>query len=180
MIRIQAGALKKTALWFLVGFLGIKVVSTVSPWGLGYNNTTSIPKGLYLKERLRPNDPLAVGEYVCHTYVAPEWAADRDYAPDKLPVCKPVAALPGDKLEVTGKTVAVYSSTGEYRKTYTASDVDSKGRPVPFVLTSGVVKDQQVILISDTTPLGLDSRYFGPRWRHEITMRIYPLITWGE
>jgi type IV secretory pathway protease TraF len=170
--------LKPTLLWLAAGYFGIKAIASVSPWSLGINNTPSLPVGLYLKEKITPNEPVSVGDWVCHSYNPPEWAAQRNYAPREVPVCKPIAALPGYKLEVTDATIKVFDKLGALQAEYPYEKTDSKGRSIPLALTTATVAENQIVLITPYVSRGLDSRYIGPRWRHEITTRIYPLITW--
>lgn len=118
--------------------------------GLRFNPTPSLPKGLY---RIAPGQDVAKGDFVtfCLQGEFADLAKERDYlqagsCPNGLrPLLKRLASLPGDYIEAG--SLAVRS-------------VDSQGRPMPSVLTSGVIPSGMALVLADHEG-SFDSRYFG-------------------
>jgi len=116
--------------------------------GLRINLTPSLPKGFYL---LCPGTP-GRGDLAafCLEGDFAELARQRGYlqagsCPSGLrPLLKKVAGLPGD---VIPGDLAVRST-------------DSQGRPMPSILSSGVVPPGMALMLAEH-PGSFDSRYFG-------------------
>ena len=133
--------------------------------GVIFNTTPSIPGGVYL---LRNVDVVQRGDLVAAC--VPEGrsldqAYDRGYLGPGIcagwvePVLKPVAAVPGDIVEVTEDGVRVdgvlIEGTARFRE-------DSKGRPLAAVPPgTRVVPAGEVWLLATYHPRSFDSRYWG-------------------
>lgn len=135
--------------------------------GIRVNDTASMPQGLW---RVRAADaPLRRGDIV--TVCLPDTkmirlAAARGYLPAGLcgggyePVVKPVAAIPGDRVAVTPRGIAVDGRPVPHTVQLTK---DSAGRPLYGVaLGVYVVRPGRMWLLSGHDRRSFDSRYFGP------------------
>ncbi len=144
-------------------WLGTELAYTA---GWRINHTTSLPPGLW---RVYPLDrPIARGDIVSlcppDTPMFQE-ARRRGYigggrCPGSYePLLKPVAAIAGDRIEVSGDGIAV---NGRLIANSAAHRHDSRGRiltPVAQGTHTAVVG--KVWLVSDYNPASFDSRYFG-------------------
>ncbi len=172
-------ALRIVLFWVLAVAALLHVYLTFVPYALALNTTASIPRGLYLS-KLAQGSVLEKGQAVCFAYRAPAWAANRAYFEEGRRLCKFVAGLPGDRVEVSGGVLTVFQPD-ESRPSTSAdlSSTDSKGRPLPAnALISGGIPPGQVLLLAPANPNSLDSRYLGLIPREQVSHLIWPL--WVE
>ena len=130
--------------------------------GLRYNSTPSVPLGLY-REVDRPAGR-GVLVFFCLDERGARFARGRGYvSPGRdcpggtVPLLKPVAAIPGDRVVVAPRGVTV---NGRPVLNSAPRPRDSAGRPLAAA-TGGVVPRGSVWILSDHTPASYDSRYFG-------------------
>lgn len=132
--------------------------------GYRFNHTTSLPMGIY---RLN-SESFSRGKIVIYcpdTRKAFTMALNRLFiakgnCPNGTePLFKPIAAMPGDTVNVSASGLSV---NGVLLHNTMAKQKDGMGRPMP-VMQAGeyVVKPGQVWLASTYNPQSFDSRYFG-------------------
>ena len=94
------------------------------------------------------------------------------------PILKQVAAIEGDRVEITNSYVAV---NDELILQTARQKEDSKGREVPAITPSVyVLKEGEVLHLANFTPQSLDGRYYGPTPITEITTTARAVWTEGE
>jgi conjugative transfer signal peptidase TraF len=155
---------------------GIAAISVsgvaVMPWRLVFNASRSVPLGWYF---ILPTRDLRVGELVLARLpdAAAALADARHYLPRSVPILKPVAALPGDRICEREGALTINGRTAAY-----ALQEDREHRP--FVAWSGcrALHTDEVLLLSTESAASFDSRYFGPVSRTAILGRTRPLWTW--
>lgn len=174
LTRLEAWT--RAAVSLAVGAMAVTGYALFVPYGLAWNLTDSIPRGLYFSEVLDAGDAVARGDIVCLQYVAPAWATQRQYGAPKLRMCKPVRGLPGDTLEQQADVLRVSSPAGSMLEVQLLSH-DSRGRPLPQDTNQpGVLAAGKLFLLSTSSSRSLDSRYLGPVARASVTHRVYPLF----
>lgn len=151
-----------------ISALGVASAAEFAP-RLVWNASSSAPIGLYRIEDRAPQR----GDFVL---VDPgsaleKFIAGRGYLPEKIPLLKRLAALPGD--EICRKSEAIFIN-----KTFVAEarKFDSEGRILPswsgcFTLHSG-----EVFLLNDHEN-SLDGRYFGATNVKDVIGVVIPLWT---
>lgn len=119
------------------------------PTTIIWNATASAPTGLYL---VRPTAPLHVGELVVVMPSEPlaGWLDARGHVPRGVPLLKPVAALPDQRICRHGDAVIAF-----------ARDHDRIGRALLVWDGCRTVADDEVFLLNTAHPDSLDGRYFG-------------------
>ncbi len=173
--RVLAVA-KPTALAFALTTAALWMYQAKVPYGLAWNRTPSIPLGLY-GTLTYDRQVLKRGDLVCFAYQAPSWAESRKYAPEGTRLCKPIAGVPGDELQVDASRVTVRGSDG-YELSVELKNVDTKGRPMPLnALVSGAIPRGQYLLLATYLPNSYDSRYLGLIPQERISHRAWPLLT---
>lgn len=139
-----------------------------SPWviGLRFNLTPSAPSGFYSPAEKSP----ATGDWVelCLPDPIRSFGRARGYHPSKLAAgceggaaqtLKRLAALPGDRVEVTRWGLRVNS---QLLPNTAPLPLDSVGRPLPNLIGyREVVPPGRAWLYSDHVPNSWDSRYYG-------------------
>ena len=139
-----------------------------------WNASESVPIGLY---QLRPVGKLAATELVAVQPPEPlaTFLADGNYLPRKVPMLKPVLALPGQMVCRDGLAITVNDIwVGKARER------DSRDRPLPEWQGCHVVGDGEVFLMNRQSADSLDGRYFGVLPTTAIVGRAAPLWTGGE
>lgn len=133
-----------------------------------WNATASTPVGLYA---LRPVRALHVGDLVAARppEAVARFLAEGGYLPMGVPLLKQVAAVAGQSVCRTGRTVTVNGIT-----IAAARERDSRGRSLP-VWSGCRVLDADVILLLNRHPDSLDGRYFGPMPVSSVIGRATPL-----
>lgn len=152
---------KARKLWFLLaGFtlfcLGIYWMGKAG-FGIGYNITPSLPKGIYVKWPV--SLPLEKGMIV--EFPIPETVREliisRGWMSREYPLLKPVAGLPGDIVCVEEGHLTI---NGEY-----IADVfshDSKGLEMPVKQGCYELSEDEFLPISTYSLKSFDGRYYGP------------------
>jgi conjugative transfer signal peptidase TraF len=89
---------------------------------------------------------------------------------------KRVLAAKDDRVTFDADGVRVNGELVPFSKPAT---VDASGRPLMrYVPAVTVLRADQVLLMSDVSPISFDGRYFGPVERQQIKWAIRPIITW--
>jgi len=137
-------------------------------YGLRWNKTASLPKGIYQVTKAAPSE-IERGSIVMFCPEQSEVqleARKRGYLPWGLacpggfaPLFKIAMAMPGD---VVAATPAGITINGQPVANSSRLEADSKGRALPPLPTSGEVPPGMVWLLSDYAARSWDSRYFGP------------------
>jgi conjugative transfer signal peptidase TraF len=136
-----------------------------------WNASASVPIGLYL---VTPTNIHHVGDLV--VVRPPEALAAflgaRGYLAKGVPLLKHIAALPGQDICRTGRTITVNGVTMGH-----ALDRDRLGRILPGWEGCRHVADEEVFLMNWQSQNSLDGRYFGPLPAWTIVGRADPLWT---
>ena len=139
---------------------------------LVWNDTASVPRGLYLR---RPDRAIALGSTVILPVPtrAQPLVTERRYLPRGVDLMKVVVALPGDRVCLDGSDYRVNG-----RHLAFVRDVDSHSRPLePYRFCGDVLAGQAFVATS--APLSFDSRYFGPVLVATLTV-VTPLWTYSR
>jgi conjugative transfer signal peptidase TraF len=136
-----------------------------------WNATASVPMGLY---SVRPADHLRVGDLAV---VAPPEPIARalaagGYLPLGVPLVKPVAALPGQRVCRLGAVVTV-----DGRALGMARARDRFGRSLPVWRGCRVIAADQLFFMNPARGDSLDGRYFGPLPASSVVGRAMALWT---
>lgn len=139
------------------------------PLKLVWNVTASAPVGLYW---VAPARPLRRGDLVV---IRPPDAlaiflAERDYLPIGVPLIKPLAALPGQRICRAGEVVRI-----DGVPIARARRRDRLGRDLPTWQGCLRLADGQVFLLNPAREDSLDGRYFGPVSAGAVVGRAAPL-----
>ncbi|GBQ40414.1 conjugal transfer protein precursor [Komagataeibacter europaeus LMG 18890] len=159
--------------WFFTTYFAILGVGTsvaIHPAPrLIWNATASIPVGLY---RLQSVRILHVGDLIAirpPTDIA-TMLAHGGYLPLGVPLLKPVAALPGQRVCRTGAAVTVDGKVlGD------ALARDHRGRSLPVWQGCRHVLPGQIFVMNPAVPTSLDGRYFGVLPVDTVLGRAQPL-----
>jgi len=134
-----------------------------------FNASASAPIGLY---RVGPAGSINRGDLVLVR--TPEsvraLAAERNYLPASVPLVKRVAALPGDAVCATLRTITI-----DGRPVAERLASDREGRPLPAWTGCRKLEDGEIFLLMEDVPNSFDSRYFGPVSADAIIGRLTPL-----
>jgi len=129
-----------------------------------WNATASTPTGLYA---LQPVRLLRVGDLVAirPPEAVARFLAEGGYLPLGVPLLKHVAAMAGETVCRTGRTVTVDGiAVAEAR------DRDSRGRALPIWNGCRTLGNGEIFLLNHH-PDSLDGRYFGPLPRASVLGR---------
>ncbi|MBB2158233.1 S26 family signal peptidase [Gluconacetobacter diazotrophicus] len=159
--------------WFFTTYFailgaGTSVVIHPAP-RLIWNATASTPVGLY---RLQAARSLHVGDLIAirpPTHIAASLARG-GYLPLGVPLLKPVAALPGQRVCRIGAAVTVDGTVFG-----NALARDHRGRPLPVWQGCRHVLPGQVFVMNPAVPTSLDGRYFGVLPVDAVLGRAQPL-----
>lgn len=138
---------------------------------LVWNASSSLPVGLYY---LHETSVLRIGDRVA---IDPppklrHLLTVRGYLAPGLPLLKQVAALPGDSVCRSGRTIAVNGNDlGEARLS------DRRARPLPAWQDCHVLASDEIFVMNPRSPDSFDGRYFGPIARDRLLGRAIPLWT---
>ncbi|WP_341021174.1 S26 family signal peptidase [Brevundimonas diminuta] len=138
-----------------VTLIGISVVIDPQP-RLIWNASPSVPIGFYRVHtgELPGRDDLAV---VAPPHRIARYLDDGGYLPFGLPLIKPVAALPGQRVCRVGDTISIDGTVAGAAK---ASD--RFGRPLPVWQGCRTISVNQLFFMNPDREDSLDGRYFGP------------------
>jgi conjugative transfer signal peptidase TraF len=147
-------------------------------FGIRINLTSSLERGFYIVSRM----PSANLVEFCPEGQAASISLQRGYrtpggtCPDGgSPLMKPIAAVAGDRVEVTSHGIRVNgklipNSAGHFK--------DHRGRPLnPWPNGEYIVPTESLWVISDFNSWSFDSRYFGPIPSSIVQHRLRPLWT---
>src|SRR5215472_8402905 len=146
--------------------------------GIRINLTSSLERGFYIVSR----KPSAMLLEFCPEGEAATTSLQRGYrtqggtCPDGgSPLMKPIAAVSGDRVEVTSHGIRV---NGKLIPNSAAHARDHRGRPLnPWPNGEYIVPTGDIWVISDFNSWSFDSRYFGPIPCSLIQDRLRPLWT---
>lgn len=158
------------ATYLSVSLLGFLTLASFAP-KLVWNASASTPIGFYTIDRTHParvTDLVAVR--------APEPLASfmvaRGYIGRGVPLLKRIAAVPGQRVCRTGRSIIIDAVTvGE------ALDRDHVGRPLPTWQGCRVIASNELFLMNWQVRDSLDGRYFGPLLAASVIGRATPLYT---
>lgn len=139
------------------------------PPKLLWNASASAPIGLYGVGRA---DPLGRGDLVVVRPAAPlaAFLAERGYLPPGVPLIKPVAALPGQRVCRQGEVILIDGTA-----VATARALDRQGRRLPVWRGCETIAPGAVFLLNPRRQESLDGRYFGALPATAIVGRARPL-----
>jgi conjugative transfer signal peptidase TraF len=154
------------------------VYATFRFLGIRVNFTSSLERGFYVVSE-RPSANLV--EF-CPEGEAGAISLERGYrmaggtCPDGgSPLMKPIAAVAGDRVEVTTYGIRV---NGKLIQNSAAHFKDHRGRPLkPWPTGQYTVPTGKLWVISDFNSWSFDSRYFGPIPYSVVQHRLRPLWT---
>jgi conjugative transfer signal peptidase TraF len=141
----------------LIGMSVIAFSSTAHPMPrLLWNASASVPIGLYA---IHPAGRLTKGELVVVKPPAAlaQFMASRRYLALGVPLIKHVAALPGEIVCRSGRSITVDGIVKAE-----ALDRDTRGRKLPAWQGCRAVQTGEVFLMNAGIPDSFDGRYFGP------------------
>ena len=158
---------------------GAFALAVAAEWaGLRLNDSRSMPTGLYVRTSSESRSSLVV---FCPAEPIAGLSAERGYrsrgnCPDgDEPLAKPIAARPGDIVELSAMGMAV---NGRLLVNTAPLVTDAAGRPLPqWPFGRYVVAPGSVWVASSYSPRSLDSRYFGPVKASQVREHVRPLLT---
>jgi conjugative transfer signal peptidase TraF len=158
---------------------GVLALALAAEWAdLRLNDSPSMPPGLYVRTSSESNSTLVV---FCPAESLAKLSVERGYrsrgncADGGEPLAKPIAANPGDSVELSATGMAV---NGRPLPNTAPLAEDSAGRPLshwPF--GRYVVAPGTVWVASSYSPRSFDSRYFGPVEAGQVREHVRPLLT---
>lgn len=136
-----------------------------------WNASASVPIGLYAVHAI---DDLEVDALVAVKPPLPlaRFLDRRGYLPLGAPLLKRVAALPGQQVCRTDRTIVI-----DGRIAGEAHWRDSDNRSLPIWQGCRLIAKDEVFLMNETVPDSLDGRYFGPVSARTLIGRAVPIIT---
>ena len=138
-------------------------VSPIFVW----NASASIPQGLY-----RRSFKLSDAGSIVLVWPSPDqnkFVAQRGYLPKRVPLIKIVAGLPGQHICYRGTNIFLDGRVLVQRRA-----TDTIGRQMPSLSLCRFLKNSEYFVLG-TSPLSIDSRYFGPVLISQIAGRYEPL-----
>ncbi|MFG1352565.1 conjugative transfer signal peptidase TraF [Xanthobacter autotrophicus] len=152
--------------------MGVATAALVpTPLKLVWNVSASAPIGLYAIEparRLEVTDLLAIKPPAALA----RFLVERGYVGAGVPLMKRVAALPGQEVCRTNRTITVDGvAYGE------ALERDRMGRPLPVWHGCRRIAQGELFLMNFDVPDSLDGRYFGPLSASTVIGRAMPIYT---
>jgi conjugative transfer signal peptidase TraF len=158
---------------------GVLILLLAAKWvGLRFNDSPSMPTGLYVTTSSESNSTLVVfcpaGPF--STLSVKRGYRSRGSCPDGAePLAKPIAARSGEMVELSERGMAV---NGRLLPNTAPLATDSAGRPLyhwPF--GRYVVVAGSVWVASCYSPRSFDSRYFGPVELSQVREQVRPILT---
>ncbi|TNC96121.1 MAG: conjugal transfer protein [Stygiobacter sp.] len=133
-----------------------------------WNATASTPVGFYAVQPVRA---LHVGDLVATwpPEALARFLAEGGYLPMGVPLLKQVAAVAGQSVCRTGRTVTIDGIA-----VAAARERDSRGRDLPVWSGCRILEDGEILLLN-RHPDSLDGRYFGPLPVSSVIGRATPL-----
>lgn len=142
-----------------------------------YNPSDSVARGWY---RIAPDvgpDSLRVGTIVLARLPdgVAALAAQRGYLPSGVPILKRIGAVAPQLVCIREQAVRIDGAA-----VATARLHDAMRRPLPVWAQCRRLAENELFLLSDTSPTSFDSRYFGPIDASAMLGIAMPLWTWGK
>jgi conjugative transfer signal peptidase TraF len=164
-----------------IGTTGLLILITAIATGLRINGTHSFPVGFYLATSKRPEkgdlvffDPPSLTLFAL--------AKERGYLGTGFSpagcgaLIKRLAGVAGDCVTINATGVVV---NGIRLVNSVPCNYDGVGRPLkPYLLKDHILGPDEVLLMSEYSPISFDARYFGPLSQTTIKSVIEPLLTW--
>jgi conjugative transfer signal peptidase TraF len=152
---------------FGLGLIGLATLARPAPW-LVWNASASAPIGLY---RVLPGKPVRGDLVLVHTPDSVrQFAAERGYLPQNVPLVKRVEALDGDIVCAADDVISVNGRVIAERMAR-----DRLGRPLPNWSGCHLLDSGEAFLLMEAVADSFDSRYFGPIPTTAIIGRLVPL-----
>ena len=177
-IRRRSRRALRTTLFLCAAFF--LAHTTFQFFGIRINITSSLPRGFYIVSA----SPSANLVEFCPTGAAARISLERGYrtpsgrCPDGgSPLLKPIAAISGDRVEVTGNGIQV---NGKLIPNSAAHVKYHRGLALkPWPDGQYVVPAGSIWVVSGFNPWSFDSRYFGPIPCSLVRHRLRPLWTFA-
>jgi conjugative transfer signal peptidase TraF len=179
MNRVVSAVGWTASLAVVAGGGGALALLLAAKWiGLRFNDSSSMPMGLYLRTSSDSNSTLVI---FCPAEPFAELAVERGYRSrgncedGAEPLAKPIAARSGDTVELSARGIVV---NGGLLPNTAPLVKDSTGRPLshwPF--GRYVVAPGTVWVASSHSPRSFDSRYFGPVETSQVREHVRALWT---
>jgi conjugative transfer signal peptidase TraF len=170
------GTISLLVLAFGGGVLGLALAAAWA--GLRYNDSPSMPTGLYIRASSESRSSLAV---FCPEEPFARLSVERGYrsrgncGDGAEPLAKPIVARPSDVVELSATGIAV---NGRLLPNTLPLATDTAGRPLShWSFRRYVVAPGTVWVASSYSPRSFDSRYFGPVAASQVRERVRPLLT---
>jgi conjugative transfer signal peptidase TraF len=176
-IRSRAGGTISLLVLAIGG--GALALALAAEWaGLRFNDSPSMPTGLYVRTSSESNASLVV---FCPAEPFARLSVERGYrtrgnCPDGAePLAKPIVARPSDVVELSATGMAV---NGWLLPNTAPLVTDAAGRPLPQrPFGRYVVAPGSLWVASSYSPRSFDSRYFGPVKASQVREHVRPLLT---
>jgi conjugative transfer signal peptidase TraF len=176
-IRLRSGwSISLLALAFGAGTLALALLASWA--GLRFNDSPSMPTGLYVRISSKSNASLVV---FCPAEPFARLSVERGYrsrgnCPDGAePLAKPIGARTGDVVELSAQGMSV---NGRLLPNTAPLATDTADRPLPhWPFGRYVVAPGTLWVASSYNPRSFDSRYFGPVRASQVREHVRPLLT---
>jgi conjugative transfer signal peptidase TraF len=146
--------------------------------GLGINTTQSLPVGVYFTGT-EPHASLVEfcpGEPFAGLAIARGYRGKGNCPDGAVPLLKPIVAVAGDVVEISGRGIAV---NGAPLRNTKSLGTDTQGRPlIAWPFGRYWVARGTIWVASSYSSRSFDSRYFGPIPTREIRDHVRPLLIW--
>lgn len=147
--------------------------------GLRYNGTHSFPVGFYLASHKRPEKGdlviVTLPSLPIFTEAKARGYLNVAFSPAAY-LMKRLVATAGDRVTIDSAGVEV---NGIRQARSTPLPCDGAGRALQaYALKDHILRQDEVLLMSDYNPASFDSRYFGPLSTTTIESVVKPLLTW--
>ncbi len=144
-----------------------------------YNPTDSVPRGWYQVGSVGSDDSAAalhVGSIVLARLPADvaALAGRRGYLPSGVPILKRIGAVAPQSVCVREQVVLIDGEVAAGTRTH-----DGARRPLQSWQHCRPLAGGELFLLSDTSPVSFDSRYFGPITTSAVLGIARPLWTWN-
>ena len=169
---------QRVLLPLLVALVTALAVNVAPATSLRVNLSGSMPRGLYRLTDAPPGSDLLVA--FCLDEEPAALALERRYTGEGTcpggvePLVKRVAAIGGDVVTITERSVAVNGTPLPSSTTLTA---DSNGRPLPHHPFGEHHLERGELWVFSPAPRSWDSRYFGPIRRDQVVATVVPVLT---
>ncbi len=161
------------ALGFVTLIYGVKLLISLAGIKLIINLTDSAPHGVYA---VVPLNELKKGTFIVFPvpFSVRHELGVRAWLRDDVPLIKPVAALPGEKVCVSDAEVIVAGQKGG-----PVFSRDYLGLPLPRLRGCFSIRAGSVFPLSTFSDRSFDGRYLGPIHRGDIIGEAVPIILWS-